>query len=81
MRPRGPLHAPAPQPATGTTKQHLGQTTGMKYRVACCPVVFVGSFDRDRGFVGRTLVGRPPCIWAESPSMTRWPPLRLTRLG
>ena len=30
-----------------------GQTTGMKYRGGCCPVVFVGSFDRDRGLVGR----------------------------
>lgn len=62
--------------------QNLAQTTGMKYGLGlCCPVAILRSLDRDRGFVGRTLVGRPPCIWAESPSMTRWPPLRLTRVG
>ena len=82
----GPLSAQdrtAPVPLRHGAEQlrRKGQTTGMKYGVGYCPVVFVGSFDRDRGLVGRTLVGRPPCIWAASPSMTRWPPLRLTRLG
>ena len=58
------------------------QTTGMKYGVGCCPVVFVGSFDQDRGSCGKTQWwGRPSCIWAASPSMTIWPPLRLTWLG
>jgi hypothetical protein len=59
----------------------LLQTTGMKYRVG-----LLSGGDRKvvgpgQGLVGRTLVGRPPCIWAASPSMTRWPPLRLTRVG
>ena len=35
-----------------------GQTTGMKYGVGCCPVVFVGSFDRDRGPCGKDACGQ-----------------------
>jgi hypothetical protein len=42
------------QSDTNSTKRPQQQeTTGMKYRLGCCPVVFVGSFDRDRGLVGR----------------------------
>jgi hypothetical protein len=30
----------------------------MKYGVGCCPVVFVGSFDRDRGPCGKDACGQ-----------------------
>jgi hypothetical protein len=54
--PRTHAAAARARPDLDTRPQPLqlpGQTTGMKYRLGCCPVVFVGSFDRDRGLVGR----------------------------
>ncbi len=45
-------------PPPGICTFALKQTTGMKYGVGCCPVVFVGSFDRDRGLCGKDACGQ-----------------------